>query len=175
MSATRPAVNPPAASLPTAGAWPDSPDGLAPLRDGWASVDDWLPTEGELADRQERAWEAADEAVACWAPVYAALGRLPAAPVAAGWLAVLTAVSRLPAPERDLLRGYLTTGLPTVVLAALFAMPECAFCEAVVEATHALNAAHSKRLTAPVKAAPTWPAGRRPDQAAAKRPAREVA
>jgi len=145
------------------------------LRDGWATVDDLLPSEGQMADRQERGWEAADEAAWHWAPVRAALGRLSAGQAAAGWLAVLTAVSRLPAPERDLLRAYLTTGLPTAVLAALFAMPEYAFCEAVVAATHALRAAHRQRLTAAVRAAPSRKAGQRQDRAAAPPPAGEVA
>ncbi len=110
------------------------------LSGGWAVLDDWMPSEDELADRKERAWEAADEVHARWLGVLRVVMADHLAPrrVRALWLRLLTVVSWLPAPDRDALRCYLTTDLPLDVLAALLRMPEHVFCELLLAATQTL-------------------------------------
>lgn len=108
------------------------------LRGGWVLLDDWRPSEEELADRQERAWEAADEVNARWRGALRLVSHLSAPRARVLWLRLLTVVSWLPAPDRDALRCYLTTNLPLDVLAALLRMPEHRFCELLLAATETL-------------------------------------
>ena len=104
------------------------------LHGGWAVLDDWSPSEDELADRLERAWEAADEVHARWQRALRVLPHLSPGRAKALWPRLLTVVSWLPAPDRDALRSYLTTDRPLKVLAAWQRMPEHVFCE-LLEAT----------------------------------------
>jgi hypothetical protein len=136
VSATRAALEedlsgPPAAE-PTAGL------AEAAHLHGWAGLDACLPSEDELADRQERAWEAADEVHARWQAALRVVPHLSSRQARALWLRLLTVVSWLPAPDRDALRCYLTTDLRLDVLAALLRMPEHVFCELVLAATETL-------------------------------------
>ena len=112
-----------------------APAETAYLGGGWAVLDDWTPSEDELADRQERAWEAADEVNARWQGALRVVPHLSARRAKALWLRLLTVVSWLPAPDRDALRCYLTTDLRLDVLAALLRMPEHVFCELLLAAT----------------------------------------
>ncbi len=119
----------------------------------WAALDDWRPPEDELADRQERAWEAADEVNARWRGALRVVPHLSARRARVLWLRLLTVVSWLPAPDRDALRCYLTTDLPMDVLAALLRMPAHVFCELLLAATDTLlgpvsDKDDSKSLTA---------------------------
>jgi hypothetical protein len=50
-------------------------------------------------------------------------------------LRLLTVISRLPAPDRDVLRAYVSTSLPVDVHAVLLRMPGQAFCERLLSAT----------------------------------------
>jgi DNA-directed RNA polymerase specialized sigma24 family protein len=105
---------------------PDPGEG-AQLVGGWgALLDGW---EEELEYRQELAWEAEERARR-----------------ASEWLRLLTAVSRLPAPDRDALRGYLTMGLPVEVLAALLRLSEADFCEVLARAAKQLRVALTKAM-----------------------------
>ena len=107
----------------------------ATYRHSWAVLDGCVPSEDELADRQERAWEAADEVHARWQGALRVVPHLSARRAKALWLRLLTVVSWLPAPDRDALRCYLTTDLRLDVLAALLRMPEHVFCELLLAAT----------------------------------------
>jgi hypothetical protein len=137
-------VGPPGAALegdltgPVVAEWTAAPAEAVYLRGGWALLDDWTPSEEELADRQERAWEAADEVTARWRAALRLLPHLSASRARVVWLRLLTIVSWLPAPDRDALRGYLTTNLPLEVLAVSLRMPEHRFCELLEAATEAL-------------------------------------
>jgi hypothetical protein len=122
----------PAAAEPTVG-----PAEAASFH-GWAALDGWMLSEDELADRQERAWEAADEVNARWQGALRVVPHLSARRAKAVWLRLLTIVSWLPAPDRDALRCYLTTDLPLDVLAALLHLPEHVFCELLLAATETL-------------------------------------
>ncbi len=97
-----------------------------------------MPSEDELADRQERAWEAADEVHARWQGALRVVPHLSARRAKVAWLRLLTVVSWLSAPDRDALRCYLTTDLRLDVLAALLRMPEHVFCELLLAATETL-------------------------------------
>ena len=137
-------VGPPGAALegdltgPVVAEWTAAPAEAVYLRGGWALLDDWTPSEEELADRQERAWEAADEVNARWRAALRVLPHLSASRARVVWLRLLTVVSWLPAPDRDALRGYLTTNLPLEVLAVSLRMPEHLFCELLEAATETL-------------------------------------
>jgi hypothetical protein len=56
------------------------------LRGGWALLDGWRPSEEELADRQERAWEAADEVNARWRAALRVVAHLSASRARVVWL-----------------------------------------------------------------------------------------
>jgi hypothetical protein len=89
------------------------------LAGGWgALLDGW---DEQLEYRQELAWEAEERA-------------RKARQAARVWLRLLTAVSKLPAPDRDALRGYLTMGLSVEVHAALLRMSEDDFCAVLLGA-----------------------------------------
>ncbi len=77
-----------------------APAETAYLGGGWAVLDDWTPSEDELADRQERAWEAADEVNARWQGALRVVPHLSARRAKVVWLRLLTVVSWLPAPDR---------------------------------------------------------------------------
>ncbi len=136
--------NPPGAALeedlsgPAVAARTAAPAEAVYLRGGWALLDDWRPSEEELADRQERAWEAADAVTARWRAALRVVPHLSASRARVVWLRLLTVVSWLPAPDRDALRGYLTTNLPLEVLAVSLRMPEHRFCELLEAATETL-------------------------------------
>ncbi len=131
----------------TRAAWEEEPTGPAVaettagaaetvyLHEGWALLDEWEPSEAELADRQERAWEAADEVHARWRGALHVVSHLSPGRAKALWLRLLTVVSWLPALDRDALRYYLTTDLPLDVLAVSLRMPEHRFCELLEAAT----------------------------------------
>jgi hypothetical protein len=154
----------PAAAAATRAAAAVAPDRgeAAELVGGWtALLDGW---DEQLHDRQERAWEAEDDANR-------------ARQAEADWLRLLTAVSRLAAPDRDALRGYLTTSLPAGVLAALLRMSDDDFCAVLARAIQQLLAVLAGTdATAPLTAILTPPrlrAGKRARPTA--RPCRDVA
>ncbi|HZD38687.1 MAG TPA: hypothetical protein VE664_08615 [Actinomycetes bacterium] len=73
------------------------PPETAYLLGGWGFLDDSVTPDAEAEYLAEVAWERRE---------------------------LLWAVARLPAPERDLLRSYLTLGLDDSVMAALHRLPE---------------------------------------------------
>jgi hypothetical protein len=81
------------------------------LRDGWAFLDDTVRPEAQWEYDAELAWDR---------------------------MQLLTAISRLPAPDRDQLRAYLTIPVDLDVLAALFHTTERALWTVLVATTERL-------------------------------------